>query len=138
MASNYTENYGLCQWEATDQVLREDFNRDNAKIDAAIAARGNCYITAGTYVGTGESRNEHPNTIITGFAPLLVIISGGSYTAAFNRDNPSINTYAGSRGEPQIVTWLENGVSWYVDSGTGSPSQQMNEEGVTYYYVALG
>ena len=36
MASNYTENYGLCQWEATDAVLRTDFNEDNAKIDEAL------------------------------------------------------------------------------------------------------
>lgn len=36
MASNHTQNYGLCQWEATDQVLRTDFNEDNAKIEAAI------------------------------------------------------------------------------------------------------
>lgn len=36
MASNYTENYGLCQWEATDQVLREEFNQDNAKLDEAL------------------------------------------------------------------------------------------------------
>lgn len=38
MASNYTENYGLCQWEATDQVLRTDFNEDNQKIEAAFLA----------------------------------------------------------------------------------------------------
>ena len=38
MASNYTEQYGLCQWEATDQVLRTDFNEDNAKIEAALLA----------------------------------------------------------------------------------------------------
>ena len=25
------------QWDAADRVLREDFNRDNRKIDAAIA-----------------------------------------------------------------------------------------------------
>lgn len=37
MASNYTEHYGLCQWEATDQVLREEFNADNAKLDAALS-----------------------------------------------------------------------------------------------------
>lgn len=37
MASNYTEKYGLCQWEATDAVLRTDFNEDNAKIEAALA-----------------------------------------------------------------------------------------------------
>lgn len=36
MASNYTENCGLCQWEATDQVLRTEFNEDNQKIDAAL------------------------------------------------------------------------------------------------------
>jgi hypothetical protein len=36
MASNYTEHYGLCQWEATDQVLREEFNEDNARIEAAL------------------------------------------------------------------------------------------------------
>ena len=38
MASNYTENYALCQWEPTDQVQRTDFNADNAKLDAALAA----------------------------------------------------------------------------------------------------
>lgn len=36
MASNYTGNYNLCQWEATDAVLRTDFNEDNAKVDAAL------------------------------------------------------------------------------------------------------
>ena len=38
MASNYTSNYQLCQWKETDKVLRTEFNADNAKIDAAIAA----------------------------------------------------------------------------------------------------
>ena len=37
MASNYTENYGLCQWEATDQVLRTVFNEDNRKVDEALS-----------------------------------------------------------------------------------------------------
>ena len=36
MSTNHTANYNLCQWEATDQVLRTDFNQDNAKIDAAL------------------------------------------------------------------------------------------------------
>ena len=39
MSTNHTANYDLCQWEATDQVLRTDFNQDNAKIDAALAAQ---------------------------------------------------------------------------------------------------
>ena len=37
MASNYTTNYNLCQWEPTDQVQRVDFNADNIKIDTALA-----------------------------------------------------------------------------------------------------
>ena len=39
MASNQTSNYGLNQWEATDQVLREEFNADNQKIDEALAQK---------------------------------------------------------------------------------------------------
>lgn len=33
-----TQNFQLSQWDETDRILREDFNTDNAKIDAAIAA----------------------------------------------------------------------------------------------------
>lgn len=35
---NYTENYQLCRWEASDPIRREDFNADNARLDAAILA----------------------------------------------------------------------------------------------------
>ena len=38
MASGYTANYGLCQWQPEDQFLREEFNQDNAKIDSALKA----------------------------------------------------------------------------------------------------
>ena len=34
----YTKNYQLNQWDAADRVLREDFNADNRKVDAALAA----------------------------------------------------------------------------------------------------
>ncbi|WP_298025316.1 hypothetical protein [uncultured Dysosmobacter sp.] len=36
MASNHTQHYSLSQWQATDEVVRTDFNADNAKIDAAL------------------------------------------------------------------------------------------------------
>ena len=39
MAANYTEHYELNQWEPADQVLRTDFNADNAKLDAALAQK---------------------------------------------------------------------------------------------------
>lgn len=36
MASGYTTNYGLCQWQRSDQFLREEFNQDNQRIDAVL------------------------------------------------------------------------------------------------------
>ena len=39
MPSNYTSNYNLNQWAASDKVQRVDFNADNAKIDAALAGK---------------------------------------------------------------------------------------------------
>ena len=33
-----TTNYQLNQWEKPDRILMDDFNRDNEKIDAALAA----------------------------------------------------------------------------------------------------
>ena len=33
-----TANYQLSQWDAEDRILREDFNRDNQKIDETMAA----------------------------------------------------------------------------------------------------
>ena len=38
MASGCTANYGLCQWQPEDKFLREEFNGDNEKIDAALKA----------------------------------------------------------------------------------------------------
>ena len=32
-----TANYDLCQWDPEDRILREDFNRDNQKIDETMA-----------------------------------------------------------------------------------------------------
>ena len=35
---NYTENYQLSQWSMEDRIQMQDFNDDNAKIDAALKA----------------------------------------------------------------------------------------------------
>ena len=65
MASNYTEKYKLCQWEATDQVLRTDFNEDNAKLEAALKALEDskadadlCYLIGDTLAETNRKLND--------------------------------------------------------------------------------
>ena len=86
MPKGKTQNYELNQWEKTDQVLMEDFNADNAKLDTALAElaarstdaettltqKGNCSIGYFTYTGTGAS----PTTINFPRRPLAFIVSG--------------------------------------------------------------
>ena len=66
MSTNHTTNYDLCQWEATDQVLHTDFNADNAKIDAALAAKAelsNHEALAQTVSGLSATVEEHTAAI---------------------------------------------------------------------------
>ena len=44
---NKTANFQLTQWEKTDRIMMEDFNRDNAAIDAALKSNADA-ITAET------------------------------------------------------------------------------------------
>ena len=55
MPSNFTKNYSLSQWERSDKVLMDDFNADNAKIDAAFfnhpSAELICSVTVEELIG---------------------------------------------------------------------------------------
>ena len=80
MASNQTSNYGLNQWEATDQVLRTDFNQDNAKLDAALKALADKETELeGTLAGQAADipytgADDDSATVSFSKAPLLFII----------------------------------------------------------------
>ena len=103
MASNYTEHYDLCQWEATDAVQRVEFNADNAKIDAALdalagqvaekadgddlaalsetvaevsAGMGNCDMELLTYTGTGAMGQSSPTRITFSVLPDAFLVVG--------------------------------------------------------------
>ena len=117
MATNHTTNYQLNQWEATDQVLRTDFNQDNAKIDAALKANadaiaaeaaereaavsaeaearqtadegfGNCKVAYGTYTGNGSYGAEAPTQLTLPFEPKLVIVQILGAAQTDDNNNP--------------------------------------------------
>ena len=89
MSTHHTTNYDLNQWEASDKVLRTEFNTDNAKIDAALKANADAIAaeaaglaaltaTAGTlrfdsfsYVGNG---NDTQNQRTFPHKPVMFII----------------------------------------------------------------
>ena len=159
MASNHTQHYALNRWDLNDQIIMDDFNDDNAKIDAALhnnaAALGALQTTLnthgtltrfayGSYVGTGESGQNHPNTLTFDFYPVFVVIM---CRAAQGRDQSPCflmrgETEANSTmaAKANHVTWSDSGVSWYVDNWVSSDLAlgQNNEAGYTYRYFALG
>lgn len=154
MASNYTEHYGLCQWEETDQVLREEFNQDNAKVDealealdnlvtqhgeqlsaqeAAIAKLGNCRIYYTTYTGTGTTT---PKQTFPG-KPLVVMVARTSegYSFIAWRGMQVVLPHHQQYGTLNLsLTWGENSIAWSHDS---MAERALNQSGAKYQMVAL-
>ena len=132
-----TSKYGLSQWDAEDRILREDFNADNAKIEAALEAQaaaiansGNCRIVQGSYVGKGTNGPNNAITLTFNGKPMVLFVSGLlSMTALRGAAYGTTNS-----GAITITTWRENSVSWYSDQAADI---QMNSSGKTYQYIAL-
>lgn len=153
MASNYTENLGLCQWEATDHVLRTEFNEDNQKIDAAlgkmaeygdtiaqhtttIARLGNCQIHTRNYTGNGVAGPSNPNTLYFPKQPLLVLIFGNNAWFLAHPGSGCAWTFTnGSNAYANTCRCSGGTFSW--NSSMTSASTQMNVSGVYYHAVAL-
>ena len=88
---NQTPNYQLNQWEKTDRIQMEDFNADNAKIEAAIlgaseaaaaAAASGLKVVTGSFSGNGTTGVR---SYTLGFKPRLLFVftdfsSSSSYT----------------------------------------------------------
>lgn len=151
MASNYTENYGLCQWEATDQVLREEFNEGNRKVDEALKGLaeknaaletfmsqcGNCQVYITNYTGTGTYGEDHPCVLTFPFKPALVMVIGHYGMGFTTAGSPSFITMNGREGNSCIATWTEDKktVSWFI---TNNELYQMNSSDWLYQVTALG
>ena len=127
-----TPNFQLNQWSPEDYVRRTDFNADNAKVEAALAAAGNCRIVTGSYTGTGKYDQNNPNTLTFQGKPLLVFIVGDRSCYAM-RDCATADVCYGSTGSSISLTWGENTLSWYgVDA-----LNQLNVGQRVYRYIAL-
>ena len=113
---NTTTNYQLSQWESADRILMSDFNGDNAKIDAALAAHDTALagkaaasalpqFVTGSYVGTGEASVTKHYSL--GFRPRLVIMRTDNINDDNTYDVGYLLTEAGcvlfnSRGEADL------------------------------------
>lgn len=128
MASQQTPNYKLSRWAGTDRIMMEDFNRDNAAIDAALKSSadgvaalqtalekcGNCRITISSYTGTGTLGEAHPTSLTFAEPPLLVFILGPE--SGFMARGRAMNAFQSSSNATPTTTWSadQKTVSWYT------------------------
>ena len=110
---NKTANFQLNQWEKTDRVMMDDFNADNAKIEAALLNR-NCQFYTATYKGDGNGSK----TWTFPSKPIMVLIAGQSITTLI-QGSPIGFTQFGANSYQLKVTWNENSVTWTNTNGSG-------------------
>ncbi|MBP1758543.1 MAG: hypothetical protein H6Q61_792 [Firmicutes bacterium] len=90
-STNKTAQYSLNLWEPEDQVLREDFNGDNRKIEAALLS---LRPVTGYYTGTSSDASTGKE-ISLGFTPSAVVVtsklqvSSGNANAAISIATPA-------------------------------------------------
>lgn len=152
-----TENFQLNQWESTDRILMEDFNGDNAKIDAALAAEddarealagtvaaqaaamtklGNCKIYTTSYAGNGGYGSGSPTQITMPEQILLAIVSATRGSSGYVTWGGAMRSFH-TTGSVELTTSFLNGgktVSWYA---ANNAEQQLNRSGSTYYVTVL-
>ena len=152
MASNYTTNYQLNQWEAGDQVLRVEFNQDNQKIDTALAGlaaqnaehatvlagqaamlagKGNCQIQITSYTGDDSASRT---LTFDGSPKFVFIMSSNSWMMAIFGAATATGYYS-TNG-----TWIRPVLNWNGSSLTFSNTAShlmCNMGGYTYSVMAL-
>ena len=166
MASNYTSNYNLCQWAASDKVLRTEFNADNAKIDAALASKAEKSVVTALQTGkASQTALDALSATVSGHTAQLAKTGNckivfESYTGNGNYGVGGENTRTFS-GKPLFVAFTNGqallcavqgmsniysssqvvGCKWSGNSvslsSQNSAGSEMNADGVSYHVLAL-
>lgn len=138
---NKTANFQLTQWEKTDRIMMEDFNRDNAAIDAALKSNAEAItavqaavpkIVFGTYIGDGADSR----TIPLGFTPKAVLVTtayGAFFVPYDTYGGLALENYDAEHGNKKAVHIIANGFTVYH----ASPCL-VNANNTRYHYMAIG
>ena len=124
-----TAQFGLNQWEMSDRIQMDDFNADNAAIEAALAKR-NCQFYTATYQGDGRDSRTHTFPAKPVF---VLIISVGYFYVLMHNAEKGYNYYAGRAGNYD-VTWTEDSVTL---SRPNAAPDIANTNGTVYSLFAI-
>ena len=136
-----TANYQLNQWVKSDRIQMEDFNSDNAKIDAALKANADAVaavqtavpkIVFGTYIGDGTATRTIPLDF-TPKAVLVITAYGASFAPYDTYGGLALENYDVEYGDKKAVHIVTNGFTVYH----ASPCL-VNASSIRYHYLAIG
>ncbi len=103
MASDQTKNYGLNQWERTDKVVMEDFNADNAKVDAALAEKAEASAVTALQAAVAKKAERSALTA------LQTTVNGKASQSALNALQTTVNSKGNCRVE--LGSYVGTGVA---------------------------
>ena len=134
LASTQTSNYQLNLWEPGDHFLREEFNENSVKIDAAIASAAGTKAECGVYTGDGSDSR----TFTFSFTPTLLLlmegVSGSGFALLVRGQTGGSrigSSYSGFR-----LAWGTNSVT-LTSQTVRYPISILNESGTRYFYWAV-
>jgi hypothetical protein len=132
-------------------------NRYRFLHEGALGSLGLVQIASGSYIGNGNYGQNNPNTLTFNFPPKVIMFHGKMRAAKNSAGNYPLfalcdsGSYICSVGDNTntygVMSVSGNTVSWYTTNTYDAnyeeyaslvPCSQMNGEGETYYYVAIG
>lgn len=137
---NQTSNFGLSQWEKDDRIQMEDFNADNAKIEAALTTLSGT-VAIGVLEGYDGSTDISVNL---GRQPAMVMIgnrvgwsnviggSSGTYAPAHTVAMPGYPGYRSS-----MINIYADAVALEVTDTGFKLHAGFSSDYAPYYYLAL-
>ena len=140
MATNHTTNYNLNLWQPTDSFLREEFNENFGKLDAALASLSTA-VSSSCVAGSYTPTPQQTQFIELGFRPKLVILGINTYpiTPAFGFIADGITIYV-SNNRGTSTTTINSMDANLTDTGFRmgySESSFNGNANATVYYVAF-
>ena len=148
MASSYTENYGLCQWEPGDNFVRTEFNQDNQKIDAALAAAEETAAAATAQAAAALEARCRSRTALLGrdLYNLLLQAHYEGKTTGWKRalffdgfqDKTQVASASGSLFFMDRVVGLCSTVQGDINMGYATQAQEQSTSRVTGTYTSQG
>lgn len=130
-----TDNFNM---ETFNNMISQINSGVNSEISDVLAQLGTkAKIQTGSYVGTGTHGASNPCSLTFDFVPKFVFVTRGLYSGLFDNSNGVVLKVGATALVGKSLTISIDGftIKWYNGE---SADYQLNRNGDTYSYVAIG